>query len=484
MAAQRPPVHVPLLRAGRPYRSLEVACLADIRDGRPVAEVSQASPGLIARDLGRIADARRALEQRSVAELLEICRRAGELFAEAELPVGDPDVGGGDLQGPEDYLQLLAATAGMPVALGRANMDKIVRTLTHMEAMLDGLTRGLDLSVLDRGWAVQADRRLSYSRQADALGAVLPNNSPGVHTLWLPAIPLKTPLVLRPGSAEPWTPLRVAQAFLAAGCPPEALSLYPSGHDGANRILLSCRRSMIFGDQATVERWSHDARVQAHGPGWSKIFLDAGAARRWQEHLDLIVDSILANGGRSCINASGVWTAAGGRELAEALARRLAAVPARPLDDPEAQLAAFPQPAVARRISEIIDGQLAAGGAEDLTAAHREGGRVAQAGGCTFLLPTVIWCSDPDHPLAKAEYGFPFATVVELPEAELVERAGPTLVATVLAEGEALRRQALAAENVDRINLGPIATHHIAWDQPHEGNLFDHLYKQRAFQAA
>ena len=32
--------------------------------------------------------------------------------------------------------------------------------------------------------------------------------------------------------------------------------------------------------------------------------------------------------------------------------------------------------------------------------------------------------------------------------------------------------------------LGAIATNHIQWDQPHEGNLFDHLYARRAFQRA
>jgi hypothetical protein len=31
------------------------------------------------------------------------------------------------------------------------------------------------------------------------LGLVLPSNSPGVHTLWLPVIPLQIGLVLKPG---------------------------------------------------------------------------------------------------------------------------------------------------------------------------------------------------------------------------------------------------------------------------------------------
>ena len=35
-----------------------------------------------------------------------------------------------------------------------------------------------------------------------------------------------------------------------------------------------------------------------------------------------------------------------------------------------------------------------------------------------------------------------------------------------------------------RLDIGPIATNHIQWDQPHEGNLFDHQFARRAFQRA
>ncbi len=84
-------IQVPLLRAGRPYRSLEVQTVRDFRTGKPFAAVSQAHPGLIARDLAAAAGAsRRALAGLTSAELLAICARAADLFAEGRLPV-DPD---------------------------------------------------------------------------------------------------------------------------------------------------------------------------------------------------------------------------------------------------------------------------------------------------------------------------------------------------------------------------------------------------------
>lgn len=458
-------LHLPLLRGGRPYRSLEVRPVRDLRTGEVVAEVSQANPGLIAKDLAEM----RRLEL-GVRELLEIYRRAARLFAEADLP-----------QSPEEYVRQLSATCGLPETLCRFNMEKIRTVLDGMEAVLGGLTRGLDLSVLDSGLGTQDGRRLSYLPQAGVLGAVLPSNSPGVHNLWLPAPALKVPVALKPGREEPWTPFRICQALMAAGLPPAALGFYPSGHAGAAEILLRCGRSMLFGDEATVRPWKTDARVQIHGPGWSKVLLDQG----WEPHLDLIVTSIAENGGRSCLNASGVWTSSGGRELAEALAVRLAAIEALPLDHPEARLAAFPRPRAAHQISDLIDRHLRVPGAVDLTAKIRgiERGRVAEAGGCTFLLPTLVWCEDPGHPLANTELLFPFASVVEVPRAEMLARIGPTLVATALTEDPRFRRELLDCPWIDRLNLGEVPTSRVSWDQPHEGNLFAHLYRQRAIQA-
>ncbi len=465
-------LHLPLLRGGRPYRSLEVRPLRDFRTGEAIAEVSQANPGLIAKDLSAAREGQRALQDLSVRELLEIYRRAARLFAEADLP-----------QSPDEYVRLLSATSGLPETLCRFNMEKIRTVLDGMEEVLAGLTRGLDLSVLDSGLGTQDGRRLSYLPQAEVLGAILPSNSPGVHNLWLPAPALKVPVALKPGREEPWTPFRICQALMAAGLPPAALGFYPSDHAGAGEILLRCGRSMLFGDEATVRPWKGDPRVQVHGPGWSKVLFGEDQAPHWQRHLDLLVASIAGNGGRSCLNASGVWIPTGGRELAEALAARLATIEALPLGHPEARLAAFPRPQAAHQISDLIDRHLRLPGAADLTAEIRGHHRVAEAGGCTFLLPTLIWCEDPDHPLANTELLFPFSSVVEVPQTEMLARIGPTLVATGLTEDPRFQRELLGCPWIDRLNLGPIPTSRVSWDQPHEGNLFAHLYRQRAIQA-
>ena len=295
------------------------------------------------------------------------------------------------------------------------------------------------------------------------------------------AIPLQVPLVIKPGSREPWTPYRIIQAFIKAGCPKESFSYYPTDVNGTREILIRSGKSMFFGDKSTVEAWQGEARVQLHGPGWSKVILGEDQADQWDSHLDLMVTSVAANGGRSCINASGLWCGGNGKAAADGLARRLAAIPARPMDDPEAQLSAFTNPKLAGMISRQIDSMIDQGGAEDLTAKYR-GDRLVELDGGTFLLPTLVWCDRADHPLAQAEYLFPFCSVVELPQDQIPLQLEETLVATVLSHDQNLIDALLAHGHIDRINIGPVPTVKIRWDQPHEGNLFEHLYKQRAVQ--
>lgn len=467
-------LHIPILRFGRPYESLDQVEILHHATGEPIARVSQANSGIIVRDIQGMKDD--VLEPFDIRELLLMCRKAADLFMAAALPIGD------ETQSFDDYINQLSATTGMPIAYCKANAEKIHRVLMEMDGVVAGLTRGLDLHLLDTGYGAQDGRTLSFFREGRIFGAVLPSNSPGVHGLWLPAIALKAPVVLKPGREEPWTPLRIIEALAAAGVPRQAFGFYPCGHGGANEILRLTHRSMLFGNASTTRPWQDDPRVELHGPGFSKVILGDDVADQWEQHLDLMVSSILANCGRSCINASGVWTPRHGRAIAEALAVRLAAIKALPATDPKACLAAFADAQVAARISAVIDNGLRIDGAVDLTQRERGSVRLVTQEGCSLLLPTIVWCAEREHPLANREFLFPYASVVECPIEELPQAIGRSLVVSAITEDQVFAESLLNSPNIDRLNIGAIPTWQISWDQPHEGNLFEHLYRQRALQ--
>ena len=164
---------------------------------------------------------------------------------------------------------------------------------------------------------------VSYQAQAPAVGLVLPSNSPGVHTLWLPVIPMQIGLVLKPGPQEPWTPYRMAAAFFEAGIPREAISIYPGGGDVGAAVLANCERSMIFGGTATVERYKGNPRCRRTARASARSCWATTWSIDWEKYLDLMVDSVYLNSGRGCINCSGIWASRHTKEIAEALAERL-----------------------------------------------------------------------------------------------------------------------------------------------------------------
>lgn len=471
-------IHIPALRLGKPYVSLEKATLVHHVTGDPVAEVSQISGVAVSRDLSRMAQSRRELAAIPIHDIIAMYGKAADYFAKGTLPVGN------DEQTFDDYIRSLSSTTGSPMVFCRRNAGKVEYVLRNIREVLAGLTRGLDLTILDRGFGVQDGRMQAFYQTADAFGAILPSNSPGVHSLWVPALALKTPLVLKPGREEPWTPFRLLQAFLKAGIPAGAINFLPTDHAGAGDILKQCGRSMLFGDARTTDTYKNDHRVELHGPGFSKIIFGEDMVDRWPQYVNEMVECIAANGGRSCINVSSIWTPRHGKAIAEALAERLAKVKARPWDDPNAELAAFANPDVGTAISGMVDEGLNTPGATDVTQAKRGSHRLFKEGRCAWILPTIIHCDSITHPLANKEFLFPYASVVECLQADVLKRIGPTLAAMVISEDPAFSRAVIECPHIERLNLGPIPTTRLTWDQPHEGNLFTHLYRQRAFQQA
>ena len=472
--------HIPCLRFGEEYRSFNESEVKDYRNGSVKATMSQVNAGVIRRDLLKIEQARDALQKLSTRELIDISAKAGELFLNGNLPLGN----GSELQSAQDYLETLSATSGLPHVMVKRNMDKIHYALTHIELILNGLTRGIDPLILDRGFGEQAGSPVCFYPTTNALGLVMPSNSPAVNSLWLPSIALKIPIVMKPGRDEPWTPFRLIQAFIAAGCPREAFGFYPTDHEGAADILRLCNRALIFGDKSTTDLYAGNPGVQVHGPGFSKVLIGEDEIENWPDFIDVMASSISDNGGRSCVNASAIIVPKYAKEIADALGKRLGSLKPLPVDDPNAVLSGFANPKMGEWIDGAIDADLAVKGAFDATAQYREGPRLINAEGGTYLCPTIVHCESMAHPLSNREFLCPYASVVEVPQAEMLGAIGPTLVVSAITNDQSFKKKLLAASNIERLNLGPISTMKISWDQPHEGNMFEFLYKRRSIGMA
>ena len=170
-----------------------------------------------------------------------------------------------------------------------------------------------------------------------------------------------------------------------------------------------------------------------------------------------------------------------GDEIADALAQRLAKYRPLPPEDPDAKLAGFANPLMAEWIDGAVTDGLEEGGAEDITAKYRtDVPRRMEVDSMHYMLPTVVRIDSHEHTLYDKEYLFPFVQVVEMPQEEMLDRIGKTLVVTAVTEDQSWIFQLLASADIDRLNIGCHPTNKVGWNQPHEGNLFEFLYKRRA----
>ena len=468
-------LEIPVIRFGKQYESLEKQEVVHFETGEVLAKVHQANGGMLKMDKRHFQRARDALREIPISRLIEMAAKAGDLYLNAKLPLGN------GTQTPEEFCRMQSATTGLPEHMCAANMKKNYFVLTHMREILDALTRGLPLDILTKGYGTEPRGvMLSYQAYSPVLGMVLPSNSPGVHTLWMPVIPLQVGLVLKPGPQEPWTPYRMMEAYCQAGVPREAIAIYPGAGEMGAAVIESCERTMIFGGLPTVERYHGNPRVQVHGPGFTKIILGDDEVDNWEKYVDLMVNSVLINSGRGCINCSGIWASRHTREIAEALAERMGPVQPLPPEDPKSALAAFTVPGQADAVNADIDKDVQEPGVHDMTA--KFGKRLVKRERCDYLRPTVILCESPEKNIAKKEYMFPFTTVVQCPQDRMLEKIGPTLVCTAITEDRALQRALADAIHIDRLNIGALPTIKLDWLQPHEGSIVDFLFRARAFQ--
>ena len=73
-------------------------------------------------------------------------KKGAELFASADLPLGD------GTQSPDDFVRQQSATTGLPEHMCRMNMEKLRYVLDHVDDILISLTRRLDPGILARGY--------------------------------------------------------------------------------------------------------------------------------------------------------------------------------------------------------------------------------------------------------------------------------------------------------------------------------------------
>lgn len=418
--------------------------------GGPIATVAR-TPRVTVRDALETArgDGFDGLQTISVRERLAIVGDAGRRFE----GIGPATA----LGSPAAYERPVARATGLPVGWVHTSAHWLGYGLRHAAEALRAQSPTGGLDVYDEpSYTRERSVGLAFAPRVRVLGAVMPGNDPAVYAWPALALAMGIPIVLRPSDRDPFTPLRLARAFLAAGVPETAIHVLPAERAVGETIAQEADHAMVFGDERAVASYRNDRTVETYGPGNSVAVLARDPTER---ELETLARGITRAGGRTCFNLTRI-IATGPCDpdrLAAELARRVAGVREGSIDDRRTDVPAFPDGKRAKRIDarvEALDGA-------DVTATYRTGPRRIDGTGTdtesdagtagdvenTRLRPTVL-----RTPTLVEELPFPFAGVTER-DREAISEIGPAYLGVCIGD-EDLERAMVRSPQVRKVYGG------------------------------
>jgi len=316
----------------------------------------------------------------------------------------------------EDIAQTISAETGKPITEARGEASRsgnIIRLAAYEGSQLYGSTLPLDANAgtgLDKiGFTLR--------QPCGIVVAITPFNYPALLVLHkiAPALAAGNAVVLKPARATPLTALKLAQCFVDAGLPPEALSVLTGPGSTLGDVLVTdprVRKVSFTGSTATGTRISSIAGVK-------KLSLELGASCPViilpDADIELASSAVAAGGfinaGQVCISVQRVIVDR--RVEADFLDALVPKVEAIAVGNPSAadtRLGSLISEEEAARVHSSIN-EARHSGAKVLTGGDRQG---------AVVTPAVVAGVDPRSPLSRNEL---FGPAVAVSSASDIESA-------------------------------------------------------------
>lgn len=474
---------IPLIRGGSTYRTVSTEHIPFLGDEQPL-QLSITPHIILSKSIQQTkVNGYQKLHATPIAQIIEIFKEASKIFVK-KVPLTE------DLAlSAEQYSKCVTSTTGMPISFVQNALEMLAYSMRHVDHILEAMSPSGELTVYDTLSCRRGGLKFGWVPRGRNLGVIVPSNHPGVNSIWISALAMKYPVVVKPSLTEPFTPHRIISSLFEASLPDDSCHFLPLSHTLVSNLLNECDLSIIFGSAQTVAAYRDHARIKPYGPGESKIIVDANYIDSFGQTklVDLITDSMMFDGGRSCINASTVLIyGENSTAFADEIARTVAEnvfheCVLHPLNK-LAKIPAFLNPKVAQAINQFITSTLNGTG-EDLTYELRKTSRLVAKDELTYLLPTVIKITETENRLLGTEFPFPFITVYGMEDVEQLKKGiGNALVLAMVTEDLSLIQEMLTLPNVGKVYVGDL-TCAISAAEPHEGLLSDFLFQKKAYRS-
>ncbi|MDT0443830.1 aldehyde dehydrogenase family protein [Streptomyces johnsoniae] len=439
--------------------------------GRSVSSADRAPlPSVLGGDLADVGTAPRLLALAALNEIRDLADGrpvdAG-LLTEAARLFAEDTVGG---ETPGAYVTRVAHATGLTATAVRQAVHDLVTEIAELPATT---AAELPPTGLGDGFATR------WVPRGRVFTAVMASNHPAPNAAWVQALFHGYSVLIKPGSRDPFTALRLLRALLAAGLPPAKAAFLPCSRATGEFLLGAADRGIVYGGDQAVRKWQGRASVAVRGPGRTKAVLDADLDDAVLGHL---ARSASVDGGTRCTNLSAVLTTRPVARVADRLAERLSALPSLPATDGNATLLVAD-----RARGEQIRARLAELRTEltDHSARFEPGGTVVPLpDGSVLLRPVVLSADRADHPAVGTELPFPFVVVAPWSPADGIAPLRDSLVLNLLTDREELVDAALREPSVRKVTRGTVLPWTAVPGIPHDDNYTQFLLEPKGVVAA
>ena len=238
----------------------------------------------------------RTVDAQRTARPLPPAEREAALSCAAEMFVSD-EIGGLDFDG---YVDVTSRVSGLPIAVTREGARSVAE---QVGAVCQSLQPARPAGA-ERDWRDTRNGGAVWARRGETFAVHASGNAPGVHGLWPQALALGYRVAVRPSRREPFTGQRLIAALRQSGFRAQDVAYLPTDYTGADEVIRAADLAMVYGGQDVVDKYATDPTVWVNGPGRAKVIVTA--EQDWNEHVDLIVDSICTFGGTACVNTTAV----------------------------------------------------------------------------------------------------------------------------------------------------------------------------------
>jgi acyl-CoA reductase-like NAD-dependent aldehyde dehydrogenase len=467
---------LPLLRNGEEYLSQSRKTLIGTK-GEKLLDVSMSPEIHIQMSLPINKKAGFSLLQDlSIDEIIDIYVDAGRIFAQ-DMLINNISTS------LEDFAELITRSTGMPISYvnNALNMIPHVFKKRELKRILKANSPTGNLDIYDNNVGVRGNTRFGWSPRGRNVGVALPGNHPGVSLMGALMPLFKMPTIIRASSNEPFTSFLICKSLWEAGLPPESLFHFVTDHSVVDTIVRKSDLGVIFGSEWILKAYEHNENIKTYGPGKSKILIDIENMSPTLQELsqEIAYRSISLDGGRGCINASGIVFSGddGYEEFRDNLAQKLAS--AEPLDpmNPSAEIPAM-NPDAARGLYKFIKSRMD-DRITNITAKFRDSEDfLVIKDDLAYLMPTLLELGE-EHQMRTDEYPFSFGTITKPDDYYPEELLENSLSVGYLTDNPVKTKKLLRNPTIQKVFVND-QTFLMDIAAPHEGFNAEFLYRSKA----